>query len=289
MVGLCKKLIEASWFQNFIILVILAAGVVVGFETYPSIVATWGPTLHIANQIILWIFILEIAAKMIALGNKPWNFFKDPWNVFDFIIVAASLLPIGGEAVTVLRLARLLRVLRLVRALPSLQILVSALLKSIPSMGYVGIFLFLLFYIYAVAGVFLFAANDPFHFRDLQNAFVTLFGVVTLEGWTDIMYTAMFGCQAYPVEGGACEHPHVMPIGAAAYFISFVLLGTMIILNLFIGVIMNGMEEAKAEQEEERMKTMLTGPDLKDEFYQLGVQIKAVEERVKRIKHLTKS
>lgn len=290
MVALCGKIAEAAWFQNFIIAIILLAGVVVGLETYPANIERWGSELHFLNAVILWIFILEIAVKMIAYGSKPWQFFKDPWNVFDFLIVAASLLPVGSEAVTVLRLARLLRVLRLVRALPSLQILVSALLKSIPSMGYVGIFLFLLFYIYAVAGVFIFSANDPWHFVDLETSMLSLFRVVTLEDWTDVMYTQMFGCAIYPTPGGAeyCTKPQPMPIAGAAYFVSFVLLGTMIILNLFIGVIMNGMDEAKLEQEEERMKERGGKADLQDEFFQLQRELGMIQERIKRIEHIAK-
>ena len=290
MVELCGKIADSKLFQNFIIFVILLAGVVVGMETYPALVEAWGAELHFVNLVILLIFILEIGIKIIAEGSKPWRFFQDAWNVFDFIIVAASLLPIGGEAVTVLRLARLLRVLRLVRALPALQILVGALLKSIPSMLYVGVFLSLLFYIYAVAGVFLFSGNDPWHFGDLQTSMLSLFRVVTLEDWTDVMYTQMQGCAVYPTPGGeaACQNPVAMPMVGAAFFVSFVLLGTMIILNLFIGVIMNGMDEAKIEQEEERVREMGGEIDLKDEFFQLQQQLNQITERIKRIEHMTR-
>ena len=150
---------------------------------------------------------------------------------------------------TVLRLLRLLRVLKLVKALPKLQILVSALLKSIPSMGYVTLLLFLLFYVYAVSAVFLFGHNDPLHFGDLETAMLSLFRVVTLEDWTDIMYINMYGCDRYGYTAKsivACTNPEANPLLASLFFVSFVLIGTMIILNLFIGVIMTGMEEAQA-------------------------------------------
>jgi len=159
-----------------------------------------------------------------------------------------ELLPFGNQYITVLRLLRLLRVLRLVHALPRLQILVSALLKSIPSMAYVGAFLALLFYVYGVAGVFLFGRNDPAHFGSLGTAMLSLFTVVTLEGWAELMYFQMHGCQAL-AEGAVqlCKTPEPQPYAAPAYFISFILFGTMIVLNLFIGVIMNSMQEAAAE------------------------------------------
>ena len=131
------------------------------------------------DQVILWIFVVEIVIKMGAEGKQPWRYFADPWNVFDFIIVAVCFLPINAEYAAVLRLLRLLRVLKLVRALPRLQILVGALLKSIPSMGYVSLLLLMLFYVYACAAVILFGENDPVHFRNLPLAMLSLFRVVT--------------------------------------------------------------------------------------------------------------
>src|SRR5690606_7410906 len=234
-------------------IVIVLAGVLVGLETYPSLVERYHSALHIGDQIILWIFVVEIVVKMAAEGNKPWRYFLDPWNVFDFVIVSACFLPFEGNAVTVLRLLRLLRVLKLVKALPKLQILVGALLKSIPSMVYVSVLLFLLFYVYAVAAVFLFGENDPLHFRNLEYAMLSLFRVVTLEDWTDLMYINMFGCDRYGYDADSvvlCTAPKAQPIASALYFVTFVLSGTMIILNLFIGVIMSGMAEAQAEAQE---------------------------------------
>lgn len=248
-----KKIANAAWFQNFVTVVILLAGVLVGLETYPSVVEQHHTLLHVGDQIILWIFVVEIVVKMAAEGNKPWRYFLDPWNVFDFIIVAACFLPFEGNAVTVLRLLRLLRVLKLVKALPKLQILVGALLKSIPSMVYVSVLLFLLFYVYAVAAVFLFGENDPLHFRNLEMAMLSLFRVVTLEDWTDVMYINMYGCDRYGYDASSvvqCMTPKPQPVIAALYFVSFVLSGTMIILNLFIGVIMSGMAEAQAEADQ---------------------------------------
>ena len=247
------KVVAASpKFHNFITIVILLAGVLVGLETYPSIMAKYGDTMHVLDQAVLWIFVAEIVVKMGAEGKKPWRYFQDPWNVFDFTIVAACFMPVDAQYVTVLRLARLLRVLKLVRALPKLQLLVSALLKSIPSMAYVSLLLMLLFYVYGVAAVFIFGDNDPVHFRNLQIAMVSLFRCVTLEDWTDVMYIQMFGCDQYGYDGNEhlCTNPNAMPVVGAFFFVSFVLVGTMIILNLFIGVIMNGMDEAQSEAAE---------------------------------------
>lgn len=250
--GKLYTLAMAPWFQNGITGIILLAGVLVGIETYPSLALAWRGPLHVADELILAIFSLEVLIKMGAEGRRPWRYFLDPWNVFDFLIVAACFLPFAGSAVTVLRLLRLLRVLKLVKALPKLQVLVNALLKSVPSMGYVTLLLGMLFYIYAVAGVFLFRENDPLHFLNLETALLSLFRVVTLEDWTDVMYINMFGCDRYGYDASslrACTAPLAQPLVAAAYFVSFVLMGTMVILNLFIGVIMSGMEEARSEQD----------------------------------------
>ncbi|WP_108808474.1 ion transporter [Aquimarina spinulae] len=249
MVNLCKSISKSKWFQDLVTIAILIAGVLVGIATYPKFSSKHEQVLELLNQIILGVFIIEIVVKVIAEGGKPWLYFTDGWNVFDFIIVAAAFLPFGGSSIAILRLLRLLRVLKLIKALPKLQMLVGALLKSIPSMGYVSILLLLLFYIYAVAGVFFFSENDPIHFQDLQRSMLSLFRVVTLEDWTDIMYINMFGCENYGYGGNMnlCVNSKSALVLSVTYFVSFVLIGTMIFLNLFIGVIMNGMDEAKNE------------------------------------------
>lgn len=254
MVQMFQSIARAGWFSRFITIVILFAGALVGLETYPSIVAKHGTVLHLLDQTVLWIFVLEVVVKMGAEGSKPWRYFKDPWNIFDFTIVAAAFMPLDAQFVTVLRLVRVLRVLKLVRALPKLQILVSALLKSIPSMGYVSLLLLLLFYLFAVTATFLFSGNDPIHFENLQRSMLSLFRVVTLEDWTDVMYIQMFGCDQYGYGGQEhlCTDPEAYPIFSPVFFCVFVLLGTMIVLNLFVGVIMNGMDEAQKEQEAAR-------------------------------------
>ena len=253
MVKFFKNIAESKWFKLTVIIAILFAGVLVGIETYSKFAEKHGSILGFLNNFILFIFIVEIIIKMLAEGKQPWNYFKDGWNVFDFIIVVAAFMPFGGSSIAILRLLRLLRVLKLVKALPKLQMLVGALLKSIPSMAYVSVLLLLLFYIYAVAGVFFFGQNDTIHFADLQTSMLSLFRIVTLEDWTDIMYINMMGCENYGYGGNMelCTNSKGSPILSVAYFVSFVLIGTMIILNLFIGVIMTGMDEARAEAEKE--------------------------------------
>ncbi|MEX0744818.1 MAG: ion transporter, partial [Phycisphaeraceae bacterium] len=216
------KLVNSNGFQNFILAMIGLAAVIVGLETYPHLMERHGPLLHRLDWVIIWIFTIEVAMKMGAHGRRPYRYFGDPWNCFDFTIVVLCFVPAVGPYAAILRLARVLRTLRLVSAVPRLQVIVSSLLRGLPSMGYVGLLLLLLFYIYAVMGVFLFRENDPFHFGDLQSAMITLFRVVTLEDWTDVLYTQMLGSDVYAAQGTPpiAPVPLAQPIVAAAFVVS---------------------------------------------------------------------
>ena len=280
-----RQIADTRWFQNFITAVILAAGVVVGLETYPEMVEAYGSELHVANWVILVVFIVEVVVKIAAEGRKPWRYFLDPWNLFDFTIVALCLLPLDASFVAVLRLVRVLRVLKLVTAIPKLQILVGALLKSIPSMFYVSLLLGLLFYLYATTAVFFFGENDPIHFENLQISMLSLFRAVTLEDWTDLMYINMYGCENYGYDGSEalCTNSKAQPLFASLFFVTFVLSGPMVILNLFIGVIMNGMDEAAAEAGELAKAKTTDRPSLEHELEQLNRDLGALQARIQTL------
>jgi voltage-gated sodium channel len=232
---LAQHLVAHRGFQGFIIGVILLAGVLAGVETSPALAAAWGPWLRWLNHAVLAVFVVEIILKFAACGREPRRYFADGWNVFDFLIVTLCFLPAAGPFAAVLRLSRVLRLLRLVSALPKLQLLVGALLKSLSAMGYVSLLLALMFYIYAVAGVHLFGQADPRDFGSLPAALFTLFQVVTLDNWGD-----SFARVSTAAPG----------IVVTLYFVTFIVLGTMIILNLFIGIVMNSMAEMHRELEE---------------------------------------
>ncbi len=272
MVGLAHRIVESRSFQNLILTAILGAGVTVGLETYPAAMEGYGQLLRTLDWGILYLFAVEILLKIIAHGNKPWEFFRNSWNVFDFVIVLVCFLPLNSHFVAVLRLARILRVLRLVTVLPRLQVLVGALLRSIPSMGYVGMLLFIHFYIYAVIGTFVFGANDPGHFETLGVSLLTLFQVVTLEGWVEIMKMQMATSPGY---------------GPPLYFISFIVVGGMIILNLFIGVIMNSMQESTAEIEARRFAKAGTQTSglTNDDFVHIERQLADLQKQIAVMRH----
>ncbi|MCW8126891.1 ion transporter [Microbulbifer halophilus] len=231
---LCRRVAESPLFSQIVIGLILLNGVAVGLETSQWIVGRFGGLLAGVNQLILVSFVVEAAIKMAACGNRPWRYFARGWNCFDFSIIALSLIPAAGPMATLARLVRVLRVLRLVSAFPELRLLVDTLLRSLPSMFHIALLMSIIFYIYGVAGYFLFHEIDPTHWRSLPIALLSLFRIVTFEDWTDIMYTAM----------------DAMP-WAWVYFISFVVMGAFVMINLFIGVVLNNLEETKLRRLDE--------------------------------------
>ena len=233
--------------------------------------------------------------KIVAEGKTPWNYFKDPWNIFDFSIVAICLLPIqNSQFVAVLRLARVLRVLKLVSAIPRLQVLVNAVLKSIPSIGYVFLLGLLHFYIYGCMATFLFSDNDPLHFRNLQTSMLSLFRAVTLEDWTDLMYINMYGSANYGYDAttyatleqlGIARNEitsNAHPVLASVFFVSFILTGAMIVLNLFVGVMLTGMDDARKETElaEASKRKASENTDIKQELIQMEKQLQEMSKKL---------
>ncbi|MFO1488165.1 MAG: ion transporter [Verrucomicrobiota bacterium] len=263
-----KQLVESKLFHHGIVAVIVLAGVVAGLETSAAVMAQHGALLHGLDKVILGVFVVEALLKMVMHGRQPWRYFADGWNVFDFLIVVICLLPVGGPFAAVLRLARALRLLRLVSALPKLQLLVGALLKSLSAMGYVSLLLALLFYIYAVAGIHLFGAHDPKNFGSLPAAFLSLFQLVTLDNWSELFHT---------------QTEFVPGLKVGIYFVTFIVFGTMIILNLFIGIIMNSMSEMHAEiaERDRAQHERATGSaTLEDELMSLETELKATQNRL---------
>lgn len=275
MTHFAKQLTESQPFQAFIVTVILVAGLLAGIETDRSLVERMGELFHALDFAVISIFVLEIGLKIIAHGRRPFDFFRDGWNVFDFLIVGFSLLPVGGPFFTVIRLARVLRLLRLVTALPKLRLLVGALVKSLSAMGYVSLLLALLFYIYAVVGVHLFGGSDA-DFGSMSTALFTLLRIVTLDDWGDIFNRALM---------------HAPAIKVAFYFVTFIVLGTMIILNLFIGIILNSMSEMHTEIAEDIHKQRFRPVDMSlDE--QLGTferELQSLQERIRQLRQANSS
>ena len=216
-------------FEYVIVALILCSGVLVGLETVASLDERFGAWFDLGQHLILAAFVVEAALKMFAVAPRIGRYFRDWWNVFDFAIIVLSLIPAVGVWAIVARMARLLRVLRLISVIPELRLLVATLVRSIPGMLHIVALLGALSYIYAIVGYQLFSEHDPTHWHNLGTSLLSLFRVVTLEDWTDIMYKAM---ELHPL--------------LSLYFVSFVVLCTFMVLNLFTALVVGNLDQMRA-------------------------------------------
>ena len=203
--------------------------ILIGVETYPSILTEYGGLLRILDELCLAFFIGELVIRLGAFGRRPWQFFRNGWNCFDFLVVAAGLLPGLRENVTLLRLIRLARIVRLVRVLPSLRILLTAVARSLP--GAVSLVLVgaVVLYLYGVLGWILFGQALPEQFGTIGDAVLTLFFLMTMDS---VGATVREGMEITSL--------------AIPYYVSFILLAAFVLINLLIGVVITSMEEARA-------------------------------------------
>lgn len=259
-----RQLTTSTAFEYFIVALILFNAVLLGLETSPAIVERYGDWLLLGNNLVLAVFVVEAMLKIAAVAPRVGRYFGNGWDLFDFSVVVLSLIPSTGEYAMIARLARLLRVARLVSTIPELRLIISTLVRSIPSMGHVLMLMSILFYIYAVAGYHLFHAHDPQHWGNLGLALLTLFRVATLEDWTDVMYTAME------------LHPLMW-----MYFVSFVIVGTFVVINLFIAVVLNNLEEAKREALE-RLQAVPSRDDILRELRQTQAALASLRDKLER-------
>ncbi len=227
-----SRIVDSPRFQHFILGVIVVGAIVIGVETSATLTARYGAIIGAVELLIQTIFVVEIAIRVVACWPQPAAFFRNGWNVFDFAVVAASLLPQAGAFAMVARLARLMRVTRLVSAFPELRLIIGTMVRSIPSMGHVIVLLALLLYVYAVLGFHFFRETDPAHWGSLGAALLTLFQMLTLEGWVEIQDAVL---DPYPL--------------AWIYFSSFVFVAVFVVVNLFIAVVINNLESVKHEQQ----------------------------------------
>jgi len=221
--------LESPAVRNFILAVILINAIVLGLETSKSVMDGFGPLIVAIDTICLAIFVVEIAAKLIAHGPR---FFKSGWNIFDFVIVGIALLPVGG-GISVLRALRILRLLRVISVAPALRRVVEGFVNALPGMGSVFLLMGLIFYIGAVMATKLFGGAFPDWFGTIGRSGYSLFQIMTLESWSmGIVRPVM---EIYPY--------------AWAFFVPFIMVTTFAVVNLLVGLIVNSMQDAHAEED----------------------------------------
>ncbi|MEP3351456.1 MAG: ion transporter [Marinomonas sp.] len=228
-----KRIERSVWFQGFIIGIIIVAALTVGAKTYPLPYSV-ELAINYLDAFITIFFLVEISLRFMACDDKR-RFLKDPWNLFDTIIVIGSLVPLSDtDMILVARLLRVFRVLRLVSIIPDLRFLINALLKAIPKMGYIALLMFIIFYIFAAVGsIFFDQVNDEL-WGDIAISMLTLFRVATFEDWTDVMYETM---EVYPMSW--------------IFYIVFIFLTAFVFLNMMVGVVLDVMTRETAEKEQE--------------------------------------
>jgi len=253
-----RGFIERPTVQNGIVLLILVNAAILGLETADSVMARAGDLLLAIDRLILWVFVVEIALRLYV---HRLDFWRDPWSVFDFSVVAIALVPAAGPF-AVLRALRVLRVLRLLTMVPALRKVVGALLAAIPGLVSIALVLMILYYVFAVIATNLFADSHPEWFGTLGRSLYTLFQIMTLESWS--MGIARPVMEQYPY--------------AWAFFIPFILVATFTMLNLFIAIIVNAMQSFSEAEHQETVQALdatrdhIEG-DLQRELQQLRAEI----------------
>ena len=231
MVVLFNSIRESKTFQIIVVALIIASALLIGADTF-NLENRYKVIISALSQSVTIFFLIEIIIRFVGEPHKK-TFFRDGWNVFDTVVVAVSLVPIGpGPSVLIARLLRIFRVLRIISVMPELKVLIECLLKSLPRILYTSLLLFIIMYIYAAAGSLLFEFTDPERWKDIATALFTLTQVLTLSSWEQVFL---------PLQA--------VHWWAWIYLYSFIAIGSVTILNLIIAVLVDVVMELKSEKE----------------------------------------
>ena len=268
-VRFCAHIADSAPFNLFIFGVILANAVVLGLETYPRVEREAGDLLRVLNDVFLGVFVVELAIRLTSFGSRPRDFFRSGWNIFDFLVIAASFTPGLRENAMLLRLARLARVLRIVRLLPDLRVLTIAIGRSIPGVMSLTVLAVLILFIYGMVGWTIFADHAPEQYGNIGEAMLTLFVTLTLENL-----------------------PEQLALGrelsdwTILYFISYALIAAFLIFNILIGVVINSLEEARAiehaRERADRLEHGDPGPTIEERVLAVREALDDLEAELKR-------
>jgi len=236
-VGVLARLVDSERFHVTIGIVIVANAMVLGLQTYSGLEPRYGTLLVVLNEIFYGIFLVELVMRIASYGRRPWNFFRNGWNVFDFIVIGGALVPALREQATVIRLLRLARVVRLMRFLPDARILVLTVTRATPAVASMAVLTILVLFIYGIVGWSLFGDALPQEWGNIGTAMLTLFVLLTLEGFPEYLASAR-------------EVNDFAPL----FFLTYVLIAAFIIVNLLIGIVISSMERAREQEAVEARK-----------------------------------
>ena len=260
-----RNWVECARFQTAIVVLIVLNAVLLGLETWPAAMAAAGDLIIAIDRAILGFFVVELIARFYVHRLAFW---RDPWSVFDFLVVAIALIPASGPF-AVLRALRVLRVLRLLTMMPSMRRVVGALLSAIPGLGSIGAVLLIIYYVFAVLATNLFAVAYPEWFGNIGRSFYTLFQIMTLESWS--MGIARPVMENFPY--------------AWIFFVLFILVATFTMLNLFIAIIVSAMqsygdeERVAASQTSEQSRRHIED-EMHAEFSSMRLEMQSLHEEI---------
>jgi len=252
-----EDFVDNSIIQHAIFVLIIVNAALLGLETSQEVMQAYGSELVWLDHFILGVFIIELVLLIIARGT---DFFKDPWSVFDFVVIAIALIPVT-ESLSVLRALRVLRVLRLINKVESMRKVVGGLLSCMPSLASVVSLILIIFYVSAVIATNLFGQEFPELFGSMGNTAFTLFQVMTLESWSDGI--------ARPVME---KFPY-----AWIFFIFFILIATFVIVNLFIAVIVDSLTSGSSSEDTQAAR---------DQSKVLQAEMQAMRQELRELKAL---
>jgi voltage-gated sodium channel len=257
-----QRIADSERFQTAIVAAILLNAVVLAIETFGDAMDRYGDQLRAINYLFTAIFVVELAIRILAYGSRPQRFFRSGWNLFDFVIIAALFLPGVRENAALLRILRLLRVARLLKSLPDVRVLLRGAARAIRPATGLGIITGLLVFLYGMIGWTLFADVDPTNWGNIGLASLTLFSILTLEGWNSLFATVF------------AERP----FASILFFLSFILVGTFVVLNLLLGIMIGSLEEVR---EEERIREGGDTADIEGRLRDLREALDAVEHSLR--------
>ncbi|MEO3742877.1 ion transporter [Plantactinospora sp. B5E13] len=246
--GWCTRIVEADWFHTASFGLIIVNAVVLGLETYDRVVDRAGGALLAVEYACFAAFAVELLLRFGARLTTPGRFFRDGWNVFDLVIVAASLVPGARENVTLLRLLRLARVVRAVRLFPGLRVIIGGVLRSLPGLGGFLMVATLTIYLYAMVGWITFGEAYPERYGTVGQAMLTLFLLLSLDGITDTL-----------------EAGRLVSEWSILYYASYVVVASYLLTNLLVGIVIKALEEAhQAERPTSEAPAVPVGPPTPD-------------------------
>ena len=258
------RLVYSSPFELFIAFVILVNATSLAILTMPELDSTVRQACEQIDLVCFAIYGAELILRLISYGKRPWEFFKQGWNIFDFVVIALS--PLFAGQTVVLRLLRLLRLFRIFRFLPEVRVLTSSIVKSLPPLMSLAVLIFVALFMYGMVGHYVFGEADPKNWGSITSAMTSLFILLTLENFPNYL------------EAGVAVSPWALP-----YFLSYVFVVVFTVLNVLIGVVLNAMDEAR-EENRQRAKRMGQLSEIVDEVEVMTEDGEISAEELKRLR-----